>query len=123
MSKLKNKKLSEKILELIEPYMSTVAKKNSEARMESLVLIGSTAWNIEVTGKKDLQDVIFKTLSTQEEISEIKKTINELIERKQKLFPDDDRLILNYKINPTKNKMSDLTVSFLNKDEYEGQLK
>jgi hypothetical protein len=119
MTKLENKKISQKLLQLIKPYMKVIESSNPEQRLYSLLLVGSTSWNIAVTGNDELKNILLGPIDDPEGLLEMETTIRILVERKKRLFPDDDRIILDCKINSAKKKKSDITVSFLSKDEFD----
>ena len=101
--------------------MKVVERSHTKQRLSSLLVVGSTAWNMDVTGKKELKNVLLQSINDngKEGLPEIEYMIDNLVQRKKRLFPDDDRFILDCKINSVKRKKYDVTVSFLNKHEYE----
>ncbi len=118
-----DKGISEKLLQLIEPYMQAVDRSRTKQRLSSLLLVGSTAWNIEVTGDTELKGVLLQSIEDNEGLPEVEDVIDNLAQRKKELFPDDDRLILDCKILSAKRNKYDVTVSFLYRHEYENSLK
>ena len=117
MTRLENKKISEKLLQLVKPYLKMVESHNTEKRLTTLLIVGSAAWNMGVTGNNELKNVILRLIDDKEELSEMENTINNLIQRKKRLFPDDDRYILDCKINSIKRRKYDITVSYRNNHE------
>jgi hypothetical protein len=119
MAKLKNKKISEKLLQLVKPYLRAIENARTEQRLSSLLLIGSTAWNIEITGDKELKKILLNIFEDGVESNEVDKMIDNLTQRKHRLFPDDDRIIVDCKVESIKRKKYDINVSFLYKNDYE----
>ena len=62
MAKLKNKKISEKLLQLVKPYLRAIENTRTEQRLSSILLVGSTAWNIEVTDDRELKKIFLNLL-------------------------------------------------------------
>ena len=62
MAKLKNKKISEKLLQLVKPYLRAIENTRTEQRLSSILLVGSTAWNIEVTDDRELKKIFLNML-------------------------------------------------------------
>lgn len=94
--------------------MKVVENYNTEQRLISLLLVGSTAWNMDVTRNNELKNILLQAINDKEELSEMENTIDNLVQRKKRLFPDDDRVILDCKINSIKRKKYDITVSYRN---------
>ncbi len=116
MAKLRNKKISERLLQVIKPYMHLMETGVPEQRLDSLLLVGTIAWNISVTGDRELKNILLEGIPDKEGMIMM---IDKLIDRKYTLFPDDKRYILKCQINSIKRKNYDITVSFLHKDEYD----
>jgi hypothetical protein len=91
-------KLSAALLELIEPYREQAAKGG---RITPMVLLGELAWNLTLLQEEERQreiDEIFAKFfpdADAETVLDLRSILAILMLRKQLLFPDDRRLILN----------------------------
>jgi hypothetical protein len=121
MTKTEDKKISEKLLRLIEPFKRLIEKGQPKQRLSSLLLLGSAAWNYSVTGQEEVKNIVLEKFDGAHQAN-IKFMLEKLVARKLELFPDDDRLIVECTINSMKRDKYDITVAFLNKEEYENSV-
>jgi hypothetical protein len=88
-------KMSDKLLNLIEPYKQYA---DSREAMEKLVVLGLMAWNTAVMqakgGHVPAMGDLFKLFGPDEKLG--REMVNALIERKKKLYPDNHRMIMEY---------------------------
>ncbi|MCP4986723.1 MAG: hypothetical protein GY928_11910 [Colwellia sp.] len=115
---MKNKKMSDNLLRLMKPFIQVATDQNSEKRLSVLLTIASSAWNYAVTNNEEYRDVLLKITPNQESHLEVMRVLEQLIVRKNRLFAEDERVILNCSVGKIKRKRIDITVSFLTKDEY-----
>lgn len=116
--RMKNKKLSDNLLRLIKPFTQVAINQNSEKRLSVLLTVASAAWNYAVTDNEAYRDVLLKITPGQESHLEVVRVFDQLIARKNRLFAEDERVILNCSVGTIKRKEIDITVSFLTKEEY-----
>ena len=98
-------KMSAVILDLAG-FLLEVA--HTKERQEAAIAITCAAWNIAVTGaeeKQNLLDSYFETIDDPIHEQDTLDIINAIIERKQLLYPEINRLILDYEVNGTKNNL------------------
>lgn len=97
-------KTSAMILELIEPYVERTADRED---FEALVAYAINAWNISMLPNGELQAMIDKAVAKdptmKSESEEVVKLLDELIERKRKLFAYNTRTISGYELVETKD--------------------
>lgn len=94
-------KMSEVILDFIAPY---VPAAQSEQRYRALVSVGVVAWNASLfpplERRQLLDSVIDKEMPYSAE--ETKLVIEELVQRKERYFSGNKRMILSYDLTMTK---------------------
>ncbi|MGB5446128.1 MAG: hypothetical protein WBM99_11545 [Psychromonas sp.] len=115
---MKNKKLSDNLLRLVNPFIQVATKQNAEKRLSVLLDIASAAWNYAVTENEEYRNFLLKVTTGQEGHLEVVRVFEQLIDRKKRLFAEDERVILNSSVEIIKRKKIDITVSFLTKEEY-----
>ncbi len=115
---MKNKKLSDNLLRLMKPFIQVVADQNSEKRLSVLLTIASAAWNYAITNNEEYRNILLKITTGQESHLEVTRVFEQLMDRKNRLFAEDERVILNCSVGTVKRKKIDITVSFLTKEEY-----
>ncbi len=99
----KGAKMSEALEELVEPYFDSTADRRS---LETLLSMGALAWNLAIVPTEDRQelfDTAFQaaTKSQDADIAEGKALVETLIERKEKLFPENRRMIMSFELKYT----------------------
>jgi hypothetical protein len=94
------KKMSEVLLEFLEPYMEHA---QSEESLRGLVGIGTLAWNAALFPLNQREEIIQKMVDElQPEINTGCRTIVEdMIRRKDAYFADNKRLIVSYDLSMT----------------------
>jgi hypothetical protein len=95
--------ISDALRELVKPYLNVAEDRKS---LETLFAMGIFAWNVSVAAKEDRQDLFDKfQISMQNQdadmVEEGKALIQTLIERKEQLFPDNHRTIMNFELKYT----------------------
>ena len=98
-------KMSAVILDLAD-FLLEVA--HTKERQEAAIAITCAAWNIAVEGMEKAQkffDSYFETIDDPTHQQDTLDIINEIIERKQFLYPEINRLILDYEIMGAKNNL------------------
>jgi hypothetical protein len=90
-------KMSEVLLDFIRPYENTW---QTEEQLQKLLVVAIVAWNAAVAGGSQGEELIRSTMATlppdaQEDFLTI---IVALVERKQRFFADNTRLIINYQL-------------------------
>ena len=99
-------KMSEVITTLIQPYSELATTLPA---YQNLVTIACIAWNTANLPKGEWAKTIGEAISTLPGIDEEARVdmmgfIKALIQRKELLFPDNKRIIVNFKVTETKNK-------------------
>jgi hypothetical protein len=98
-------KMSGIITELIEPYRQMAINR---ASYHNLIAIACIAWNTANLPQEQRLDNINEAINelpvaTNEMRLEMTRLVLELVQRKVALFPDNQRIIVNFKINETKD--------------------
>jgi hypothetical protein len=90
-------KLSEVLLEFLGPY---TPPEPTEAELSKLLSVGIVAWNAAIASAKEGEDLIRSVLETlpPEFREDMRALIDELIRRKEALFAQHKRLILDYRV-------------------------
>jgi hypothetical protein len=96
-------KMSEVILEFLDPYMEDV---NTPERMDRLLSIGVLAWNaalLPASQRDELLQKLQKSLETRppEVQEELRHFFTELIQRKESSFAHNKRFIIDYQLTMT----------------------
>jgi hypothetical protein len=102
---LRGIKMSAVILELAD-FLLEVA--HTKERQQAAITITCIAWNIAVAGIEKTQklfDAYFETIDDPIHQQDTLDIINEIIERKRLLYPEINRLILDYEVSGTKNNL------------------
>ncbi len=115
---MKNKKISDKLLRLIQPFIQVAINQNTEKRLSVLLTIASAAWNYAVTENEEYRNILLKITTDQEGYLEVVHLFEQLMDRKNRLFAEDERVILSSSLGSIKRKNIDITVSFLTKEEF-----
>jgi hypothetical protein len=82
-----------------------------------LFTLGSLAWNLSIMPKKsrrkELETALKKVMKGQdtESIEVTRVFIEELIERKEKLFPDNQRMIMSFDLHSAGSGRYDISVA------------
>jgi hypothetical protein len=98
-------KMSGMITELIEPYRASATNR---ASYHNLIALACIAWNTANLPQEERLGNISEALNqlpvaTNEMRLEMTRLILELVKRKVALFPDNQRVIVNFKINESKD--------------------
>lgn len=96
------KKLSEALLEVIQPYKAML-KVDTFTAMHKLVLLGSVAWTVAIAPEAERADVLRSLLDVLPKADktvqhDIEEMVWEMVQRKLMLFADDKRVIVNCKV-------------------------
>ncbi|HET6428788.1 MAG TPA: hypothetical protein VFJ30_10285 [Phycisphaerae bacterium] len=93
------RKLSEVIIELVEPYMEAFTPES----VEMLIELGIVAWNLANLPPRQRRKTKAKTLrGFPGPRRDVEAFLDELIERKESLFPEDRRFAMDYTYTPGK---------------------
>jgi hypothetical protein len=93
------RKLSEVILELVEPFMNDIPLEN----MEMLIQIGIVAWDLAILPPHQRPKA--KAMMLREAHGpkrDVSALLDVFIERKEQVFPDDRRFVVDYTYTPGK---------------------
>jgi hypothetical protein len=107
-------KMSKALETLVEPYLEKASGKH---QIEVLLTLGSMAWNLSIIPKKsrqkELETDLKKVMKSQdaEAIEVTRVLIEELIERKEKLFPDNQRMIMSFDLHSAGSGRYDISVA------------
>lgn len=92
-------KMSDALEDVIEPFVADAGTKEA---MTKLVGLGAMAWNFTlmppVEQKKGVQELAESMSAEPEDYEMLIQIVNQLMQRKRKLFPDVDRFIVNYTV-------------------------
>jgi hypothetical protein len=106
--------MSKALETLVEPYLEKASGKH---QIEVLLTLGSMAWNLSIIPKKsrqkELETDLKKVMKSQdaEAIEVTRVLIEELIERKEKLFPDNQRMIMSFDLHSAGSGRYDISVA------------
>jgi len=96
-------KLSEAVLEVGEPLLN---EASSREQFEQAIMLTVMAWNFSLMDPGDVTDAlgraIEKTNSDFDDAYAFVQLLGALIDRKLELYPDDDRMIIDYEVNVNK---------------------
>jgi hypothetical protein len=91
--------MSDAISELIKPYRQDAPDYNS---LRNLVTFACLAWNLSILPRKDHDDMMKEMIALAptniEDRLRMLGLVNELIDRKRRLFPDVKRMIVEFKV-------------------------
>lgn len=94
-----DRKISDTFLQFAEPLLVALGPDVTEVQVEQALKIAWTVWNAVVYSDVAKNTQILEELrSSIDQVPEIKVLTESLIERKQTLFHDDQRLIGNYEL-------------------------
>lgn len=98
-------KMSEALEKLVASY---VHEARTEQEYDALIGLGAMAWNMTMmppeTRKNAIKDAIAMFGQDPENIQFLSERLNVLMQRKEKLFPDEDRVIVSYAIEDLGNQ-------------------
>ena len=98
-------KMSVALEKLVVPF---VHEARTEQEYDALIGLGAMAWNMTVmppeTRKNAVKDAIAMFGQDPENIQFLSERLNVLMQRKEKLFPDEDRAIVSYAIEDLGNQ-------------------
>jgi hypothetical protein len=90
-------KLSEAIERIAQPLLDS-ARDDADRRLS--VLIATACWNLSLMPKDErpahIKDLLDKSIKPGQSPREVEQMIEAFISRKESLFPDDKRVVLNY---------------------------
>lgn len=113
-------KMSEVLLAFIEPYQKLAPTREA---YEKLITVAMVAWNAALLPKDKregfLDEEINPVLSSlgHKAVQDFKAIVNELIKRKERLFPNNRRFIVSYELSETKDNYHLSVASTIHKDE------
>jgi len=112
-------KMSEVLLAFIEPYRELATTREA---YEKLITVAMVAWNAALLPKDKregfLDEAINPVLSSlgNKAVQDFKAIVNELIKRKEHLFPNNRRFIVSYELSETKNNYHLSVASTIHRD-------
>lgn len=90
-------KLSEAIERIAQPLLDS-ARDDSDRRLA--IVIAAACWNLSLMPKDDrpafVKDLLDKSIKPGLSLREVEQVIEALVLRKEALFPDDKRVVLDY---------------------------
>ncbi len=108
--------MSDAISKIIAPYKQDASEYKA---FKSLVTLACTAWNLSIQPINEREDLLEKILESlrpdKESISVTRGLIKELIVRKQRLFPNVNRRIIDFKVTDLGNDFHIAVASTLKK--------
>lgn len=99
-------KMSEVLQAFIEPYLDFAIDRDQREKMFTIAIF---AWNLALLPPEQQQqatkEMIDETLGKQDRQAkqDMREIVEELIERKRKFFPDNQRYILDFELKETRN--------------------
>jgi hypothetical protein len=102
-------KMSRVILDFLGPYLE---QTHSDADIEKLVTVGIVAWNTANVAGKEREKLLEATLEKfpADARQSARALIEELVRRKEALFADNKRMILDYELTETPSGRGHLSV-------------
>ncbi len=109
-------KMSDVMWQFIEPYTGFAEHL---AEMERLVVIAAMAWNAAIMSDEDSEQFQQKMITSlpAEARENAKAVIEDLIQRKQRTFADNKRMIVNMKVTDTGDGFHLAVASFMPGDD------
>ena len=106
------KKASTRLAQLIEPHVAADETKHS---YEALVALGAIAWNLSLVPAQERGDLIREAVrgAVSRGIPLTDRWLNDLIERRMKLFPSEERWIESYEVTVKPDGMLVILVATL----------
>ena len=90
-------KMSEALEKLVEPYAYEV---DSEEEYKNLISLGALAWNMTVMPPESHKELVIGMITMlgeePEDLQFVMEKMYALMQRKKKLFPNEDRLIVDF---------------------------
>jgi hypothetical protein len=98
------RKMSDMLEELVEPYMDSC---DSDESYQMLFTLGMIGWSLATLPEARRQSMLDKSLAefSTDQRHHALTLLKQLVERKQQLFPDDLRMILNFDLRFTSSGM------------------
>jgi hypothetical protein len=97
-------KMSEVLIDFIEPY---VEYAETYEAYQKLVIVAIASWNASLLPKRERKRMVKKMVKSlslpRSDAQDMKGIIEELMERKEKHFPEHTRVILDYQVTETKH--------------------
>ena len=98
-------KMSDAVTDLIRPYRDWATDLNS---FRNLIMLACIAWNAAnmpaMERPKALLEAVNRSPETAfEEMGELMNFLMELVRRKELLYPDNTRMVINFKVSETKD--------------------
>jgi hypothetical protein len=100
-------KMSAVILRFVEPYTELVETKEA---FERLIVMAMVAWNSTLlagTARQELLDLFKETLPSdndQEWQSDAEQILAQMMRRKERHFPDNQRFIIDYRVSESRDE-------------------
>ena len=102
-----SEKMSEVLMAFVEPYQKYATTRDT---FERLIAVAAVAWNVALASpeaRRSLLDETSKSIEQsagKEEAVVYRDLVNELIERKERYFANNKRLILGYEVTTEKGR-------------------
>jgi len=105
--------MSEVIEELAEPLLETAESHDDE---QSILRMAILSWNLalfpETKREEEIEELVLRLCGDDEFMAAtIELTLRLLVERKQELFPDIDRVIVDYEMDVVEDSVHFVVVS------------
>jgi hypothetical protein len=108
-----NDSLPKKIKELISPQLLLITEANSRNRLNTIITMGVAAWNYSVTNNQDIINNIIASTKDLKQPKIMERLLKELRDRKEKLFPSDKRIIIDFDIIDTGDNAFELKITHI----------
>jgi len=98
------RKMSETLLEFLEPYRELA---DTDEATERLIALGALAWNLALRSADERERELRELAATvfRNDPAVAMQMIEEMIERRRRHFTDDRRLIASYTITPSPDEL------------------
>jgi hypothetical protein len=113
--------MSDALEELVRPYLEVTFNKT---QLETLFSLGSVAWNMSIMAKDSSQEMLEKSLSnmmkkqSMENVKISRFLVEKLIDRKNKLFPDNNRMIMHFDLHYAGSGQYNISVASTIPEDY-----
>jgi hypothetical protein len=113
--------MSDVLEELVRPYLEATSNRT---QLEMMFSLGSVAWNMSILAKDSSQEMLDKSLLNMMkkqglgnvEISRF--LVEKLIDRKNKLFPDNNRMIMHFDLHYAGSGQYNISVASTIPEDY-----
>jgi hypothetical protein len=113
--------MSDVLEELVRPYLEATSNRT---QLEMMFSLGSVAWNMSILAKDSSQEMLDKSLLNMMKkqglgnVETSRFLVEKLIDRKNKLFPDNDRMIMHFDLHYAGSGQYNISVASTIPEDY-----